>query len=403
VQPLRRAAMVAAATAIWLSAVPLSSAAAARGGTGGPPADWPTPPSVAASAVVVMDAANGQVLYADHPTRPEAPASLAKIMTFDLALKAIRDGQVTPSTRFRIGLDAWHIALNPNYSRMFLQVGTEVPVGKLLLGLMVSSGDDAAVALADGLAGSQAAFVREMNREARILGLVHTHFANASGIGAPSQRTTAIDMALLTRHVIETYPDYRRYTDVEWFTWDHIQQQNFNRLIGVDKSVTGMKSGHLGGPNFHLVATAVRGGRTLIVALFGAPSLQASADEAETLLNWAFRSFKDVPVSSRAVPRTLPMYEGARGSVRLRLSRSLASVTVPSTWTGRVRTRVSVPDYLVAPVRAGAVVGQVTVLVDHLAVAQSSVVAEQGVPRGNVVAVVFGAIGLLLHRVLSHL
>lgn len=367
------------------------------------PSDWPTPPPVASRALVVMDAKTGQILAETHPNLRVEPASLAKIMTFDLALRAMREGQLTPSTQITVGMAAWKVALNPNASRMFLQIGTKVSMKDLLIGLMVPSGDDAAVQVADSVSGSQAAFVAAMNQEARKLGLTDTHFVNPSGLGAPGEYSTALDMAVLTRHVVTTYPNFKTYTDIQWFTWDHIRQENFNRLVGVVPWVTGLKSGHLGGPDFHLVTTAQKGSRSLISVLLGAPTLETSATESESLLNWAFHNFRAAPVPVSRIPTTEAVYEGNRGQVPLALSGGSAltrQVDVPVEWgsTAPVRVQVHLARDVVAPVRQGQALGSVTVLAGQHPLETRTLVAATPVPRGSFLAVLFGRIALFIHH-----
>jgi D-alanyl-D-alanine carboxypeptidase (penicillin-binding protein 5/6) len=369
-----------------------------------PPAvGFPQPPPVDARAVVILDARTGQLLYAYHPEYRVQPASLAKIMTFDLALKAMRSGALSPHTLVTIGMDAWKIALNPQDSRMFLEVGQKVPMRDLLIGLMVPSGDDAAVAVADAVAGSQRAFVAAMNAEARRLGLTHTHFANASGLGAPGQYTTAMDMAILARHVVRTYPDYWRYTDVEYFTWNGIRQRNFNRLVGVDPTVLGLKSGHLTGPNFHLVTTARQGPLYLIGVVLGAPTLEASASESQVLLHWAFSTFRPVPVPRTALPSRAPVYAGTHGSVPLRLVGGPLPPywDLPKSWPSKVQVQVTLRENAVAPVAQGTVLGQVDVRAQGRSLAHLTLVAAQTVPRGNWLSVLWGRVLLFLHHLLG--
>lgn len=366
------------------------------------PNGWPAPPPVASRALVIMDAKTGQILAEEHPNLRVQPASLAKIMTFDLALRAIRDGQLTPQSQITVGMAAWKVALNPNASRMFLQIGTKVSMKDLLIGLMVPSGDDAAVQVADTVSGSQTAFVSAMNQEARKLGLTGTHFVNPSGLGAPGEYSTALDMANLTRHVVSTYPNFKTYTDIQWFTWDHITQQNFNRLVGVVPWVTGIKSGHLGGPDFHLVTTAQKGSRSLISVLLGAPTLNSSATESESVLNWAFRNFRSAPVPLSRIPTTEPVYEGSRGQVSLALAGGgiPGQVDVPTTWShaSPVRVQVRLTREVVAPIRQGQTLGSVTLLAGHHTLETRALVAGTAVPQGGFLAVLFGRIALFFHH-----
>ena len=357
-----------------------------------------TPPTIAAQAFELLDAKSGRVLAAYKADTRFQPASLAKMMTFDLAMQAIAAGRVTPDTPIPVGVDAWHIALNPDDSRMFLSPNVPVPLKDLLVGMMVPSGNDAALAIADYLGGSETGFVTQMNTEAKKLALANTQFENSNGLEAQGQYSTAADMAALARHIWVAYPDFKHYTDVQSFTWNKITQQNFNRLIGTDPRVTGLKSGYLSVSGYHLVTTASEGNTDLVGVVMGTQSLNSSADESEKLLNWGFGNYHDVSVDwSSGLPKAAPVWKGRTATLPLRISGN-QWVTVSG---GAAAPKGSGPSVvvqlyrpLVAPLRAGQVVGTAKVVLGGDTLATASVNAAVAVPRGNFVHVLWDSFRL---------
>ncbi len=354
-------------------------------------------PTVQARSALLMDATTGQILYARRPTARVSPGGLAAIMTFALTLKAVSRAELTPGTRITVSAAVWHVALNPADSRMFLEVGQRVPIKDLLLGLMVDGGDDAALALAEAVSGSEAAFVTAMNQEARRLGLTGTHYANPSGLADPRQYTDALDVAKLTRTVVNAYPTYSTYTNVPSFTWNGIRQTNFNPLIG-SPHITGFKAGHLGGPNWQLVTTAKEDGTTFVAVVLGAPTELASAQDTTNLLAWAKSHFTLVPIPTARLSRSLPVYEGNTGSIPIGPSRPVPpSLWVPKRSKSTVRTRTILPPHLVAPIARRTRVGSWA-----LTTAQGQtlytvpLVTKSAVSRGNFLSVLIGKIRLFL-------
>src|SRR5690348_6331766 len=205
----------------------------------------PAPFGLDAKAAIMIDARSGATLYAYNEHDKIQPASLAKLMTFYLVLKALHQGRITPDTMVTVSEKAWRLSMNSTVSRMFLQVGQRVSVNDLLFGLMVSSGNDAAVALAEYLGGSTDAFTEQMNQQAKEIGLDETHFENPDGLPVPEMYTTAFDMVKLGRAILRRFPDAVKYTSAKDFTFDKIHQPNFNALLFYDARVNGLKTGHV--------------------------------------------------------------------------------------------------------------------------------------------------------------
>ena len=370
------AAIVAMAAALALSAAPAAAARHARRAaakeTSAVPLDQihvlggrPAPFGLNAKAAMMVDARSGATLYAYNEHEKIQPASLAKLMTFYLVLKALHQGRITPDTMVTVSEKAWRLSMNSTVSRMFLQVGQRVSVNDLLFGLMVSSGNDAAVALAEYLAGSSDAFSEQMNQQAKELGLDETHFSNPDGLPVPEMYTTAFDMVKLGRAITQRFPDAFTYTSAKDFTFDKIHQPNFNALLFYDARVNGLKTGHVEEAGYHLVASAHANGMDLISAVLGTPSASARRVETEKLVDWAFRTFASVqPEWHKTLPDKMRVYGGAADAVAVAPA-EVPSVTVEHGQEGKVTLAGSFSaKYLVAPVRKGQQVGALVLMVD---------------------------------------
>lgn len=395
-RPLRRARLAAALVALLSLTRPGASTRAAA----------PSPPHLQATAAELLDEHSGRVLYALNADTPVQPASLAKIMTFYLALDAMARGQATPDTMVPVSVAVWRYSLDNDLSRMFLLPNVPVPLKDLLIGMMVPSGDDAALAVAQFLGGgAEAPFVQQMNAEARRLGLAHTRFRNSHGLGAPGQFTTAHDVALLSLDLWRRFPNFRQYTNLEYFTWDKIRQRNWNRLVGVDPRVFGLKSGHISTSGYHLVATAAQGDTNLIAVVLGTPSLQASADEDEALLQWGFAHFHDVRVNWRAALRPgARVWKGRTETLPLAVSAGRwVTLPEPAGTEPSLRVTVELRLPIVAPVARGQVVGRAEVRSGGRVVEAVPVVAAAAVPRGSLPHVLWDDLRLLLGGLVARL
>ncbi len=389
---------VPAAATTTSAAGPAAGSLAARDGI--------APPAISAASYELMDVHTGQVLASANPDAQIPPASLAKLMTFDLTLRALAEGRIHLTDTVPLGPGVRTLSTTPGLSNMSLDLppGATVSLQNLLLGTMVASGNDAALAVAEYVGGSEAAFVSMMNAEAAKLGMTRTHFVNPNGIQAPGQVTTAADMATLARHVWLTYPTmYSRFTDAEYFTWDGITFRNYNDLIGVDPTVTGMKSGYWGGVGWHLVTSAQQGNTELVGVVMGTASEIASAQLSQTLLNWGFAHFLDTQVSwTKTLPQNGLRVWGGKGP-RLALRTSAQPwVVVPSTGTTAppptLVVRPKLPPYLRAPVRAGEVVGSEQAVDAGRVVATAAVTAAEGDQQGSLPAVLWASFRLWLQH-----
>jgi serine-type D-Ala-D-Ala carboxypeptidase (penicillin-binding protein 5/6) len=333
---------------------------------------------------MMIDADTGAVLYAYNEHEKMQPASLAKIMTFYLTLDALKAGKISPTTDITISENAWRLSMNDTVSRMFLGVGQKVAVNDLLFGLMVSSGNDAAVALSEYLGGSTDGFTTMMNDKAKEIGLKETHFNNPDGLPAEGEFTTAADMVALAHSLVTHHPEALTYTSAKEFTFDKISQPNFNRLLLHDPRVNGIKTGHVDEAGYHLVASSTSNGMNLLSAVLGAPSETLRMNESEKLIDWAFRTFVSYrPDLKKAILATIPVHDGVAETVAIGPNGNAAFTL------GRgEETRVTVQfepavRYVDAPVQPGTQVGDLTVLLAGKPQATIPIVTKAGVERAG--------------------
>lgn len=358
---------------------------------------------VAAAAAVLLDVKTGQVLYAKNPDQPIAPASLAKIMTMLLALEDVDEGRVALSDTTQISQKAWELSLRGGQiSAMFIEVGAEVTLEDLLYGVGVSSGNDASVAVAEMLAGSEEAFVERMNQRAAQLGLKDTHFVDSHGL-SPDARTTAADMARLSAFFVETQHDGLIFANKLEFTYNNIPQPNRNGLLRRDNRVTGLKTGHLGVAGYHLVATAEEGDMSLVAAVLGAQSIADREEVALQLLNYGFRNFRTLyPAWGTGNQKELRVYKGTDAAVAVRPAETVV-VTVPVDDADNIILIDELPAYLEAPIEEGAPVGKLLVEAGGKTVAEFELVAAGDVPRGRFFRVILDSIRLFFSGLISQL
>jgi D-alanyl-D-alanine carboxypeptidase (penicillin-binding protein 5/6) len=356
----------------------------------------PAPFAVAGSAAELVAMRSGVVLYSFNENVRTQPASLAKMMTFYLTLEALRQGRITLDTEMPVSEAAWRLSLNDSVSRMFLQVGQKVRVRDLLYGLMVSSGNDAAVVLSEYLAGSGTAFAVEMNKKAAQLGMNDTHFTNPDGLPTPDEYTTAADMVKLGRALLETFPEALTYTSAKDFTFNTtgpqnrpvtIRQRNFNTLLFYDSRVNGIKTGHVDQAGYHLVASAHTDDLELISAVFGTSSMEKRRVETDKLLEWAFQTFVTVkPDWHKAMPSKLRVYEGDLYEVPISPAGGNAYFTVVRGKETRVKLTADIPNkWLVAPIPKGTQVGQLTVMMGDKPESSVPIVTEAEVKQGGLI------------------
>ena len=341
------------ATALAAAAPPVTTSAAASSvSTVGLLSSVPAP-AIAARAWVAIDVTSDQVLAEDRADDRVEPASLTKVMTAYLVFNALKEKRLSLGQSVAVSHKAWRTG----GSRMFIEPRKPVTVEELIRGMITQSGNDATVALAEAVAGSEDAFVALMNQEAARLGLKNTHFTNSTGLPDPQHVTTVRDLALLAKRLIQDHPDFYGYYKEREFTYNKITQPNRNRLLWVDPSVDGMKTGHTEAAGYCLIASAMRGDRRVLTVLVGAASENARTQESLKLLNWGFQNFDTVRVyeANQAVVEP-KVWKGNASKAKLG-SRSAIWVTVPRGQAGNVKSTVERTDPLVAPLQAGQQVG----------------------------------------------
>ncbi len=318
----------------------------------------PPAPAMDAGAYVLLDYQTGQVLAQKDADERLPMASLTKLMTAYIVFSALKAGQLTLNTPVPITDAAWRTG----GSRMFINPGTQIPVLDLLKGMIVESGNDATVALAQKVGGTRAGFVQMMNEYAQRLGLKSTHYEDVDGLPMPGHYTTARDLATLTRDIIQDFPQYYFIFKIKKFTWDHITQRNRVSLLWTDPSVDGLKTGHTEAAGYCLIASADRKAMRLISVVLHAPSWDARLSDSEALLNYGFNNFETEKVVTAGAPVLKPrVYESAAGYAAVGAARNLY-ITVPRSRAASLQTNAALTQtQLVAPLAAGSVVGQLTV------------------------------------------
>lgn len=317
-------------------------------------------PSLSVSAWLTLDVNSGQIIAAQNPDEKVEPASLTKLMTAYLVFDALENNRLSLDQPVHVSETAWRT----EGSRMFIKPNTQVSVDELLKGMIVQSGNDATVALAEAIAGSEAAFVALMNDEAAKQGLSDTNFENASGLPGETHLTTARDLAIMSRNLIEGFPQYLHYYSQKEYTYNDIKQNNRNRLLWTDSTVDGLKTGHTKSAGYCLVTTALRDGRRVISVVLGASSDAARSESSLKLLNWSFQNFDTIKLFDDEKPVvTARVWEGEAETVGLG---GLAPtwVTVPRGKGPDVQPVAKYTQPLIAPLTKGSLVGAVSLSLD---------------------------------------
>ena len=321
----------------------------------------PVPPALAAKSWLLLEMGSGQVLTAEKPDDRLEPASLTKLMTAYLTFKAIRQKTIGLNQPLPVSQKAW----KTGGSKMFIKVDTQVPVEDLIKGMIVQSGNDACVTLAEGIAGSEESFAQLMNREAQRLGMKSSSFRNSTGLPDPEHFTTARDLSILATALIRDFPEeYKKYYSMKEFRYNNITQPNRNRLLFIDSSVDGVKTGHTDAAGYCLISSALRDKRRLLSVVLGTASDSARATESLKLLNWGFLSYDAVPLfTANQAVSTMRVWKGSQNQVKAGFATDL-SIAVPRGYSDKVLTQFFPQGRLMAPIQAGQPLGTLKVTVD---------------------------------------
>ncbi len=343
----------------------------------------PIPPSLAAKSWLLLETGSGQILSAESPDERLEPASLTKLMTAYLTFSAMRQKTIALSQSLPVSEKAWRTG----GSKMFVRVNTQVPVEDLIKGMIVQSGNDACVTLAEGIAGSEENFAQMMNREAQRLGMKNSSFRNSTGLPDPQHYTTARDLSVLASALIHDFPEeYKKYYSMKEFRYNNITQPNRNRLLWVDPTVDGVKTGHTDAAGYCLISSAQRNKRRLLSVVLGTSSDSARASESLKLLNWGFTAYDAVKLYAANQPvSSMRVWKGAQKEAKAGFPSDLM-VAVPKGYADKVQAQFISQQPLMAPVQIGQKVGVVKVSIDGKPYGEYPVSALENVP----VAGIFG-------------
>jgi serine-type D-Ala-D-Ala carboxypeptidase (penicillin-binding protein 5/6) len=358
----------------WYSALALLALAAA-----GSLSAAPTAPTVDAVSYILIDQQSGQVLAEKDADTHVDPASLTKLMTSLVAFEALRAGTLKLDEMVTISEQAWRT----QGSRSFIDVGSQVPVEVLIQGMIVQSGNDASVALAERIAGTEEAFAGLMNDEAKRLGLTNTVFENATGMPGPNHYSSARDIALISRAIIGGFPEYYHWYSEKEFTYNGITQHNRNQLLWQDSAVDGLKTGHTDTARYCLAASAQRDGMRLISVMMGSTNAKARAAGSRELLEYGFHFFETHKLyAGGAELKRVKVYKGSAAEVGLGLDTDLY-LTIPRGRYNDLAATMDIPPQVVAPLTARATAGQVRVALDGTVLAERPLLTLSAVEPGN--------------------
>ena len=337
-------------------------------------------PVLAARAWLLVDVAMGQTLASQNAEERVEPASLTKLMTAYIVFASLREKRLSLEQIVPVSERAWRAG----GSRMFIDIKKPVTVGELIQGMIVQSGNDACIALAEVIAGSEDAFVQIMNREAKRLGMNQTQFTNSSGLPDPKHYSTARDLALLAVAIIRDFPEQYRHYSVREFRYNNITQQNRNRLLWLDPNVDGMKTGYSEAAGYCLIASSTRGSRRLLSVVLGANSESSRAQESQKLLNHGFLFFDQVRLYEKGVSvSALPVWKGSENTLKAGVSEDLR-ISVPKGMGDKLKAEMLSLQPLVAPISAGQRVGTIRVSLDGKPIGEYPAVALENMATAGI-------------------
>jgi D-alanyl-D-alanine carboxypeptidase (penicillin-binding protein 5/6) len=371
---------------LFLVAICLSQQALAN-------AQVPSPPSLAIKAYIVQDFNSGHIIAAQNAKMRVEPASLTKIMTAYLSFKALKNGHLQSNQTLPVSVKAWKV----EGSKMFIEPNKPVTVDELLHGMITVSGNDASIALAEGIASSEELFADMMNKEAQRLGMKNTHYVNATGLPDPEHYTTAEDLLKLAVTLIRDFPEqYQRLYSVKEYTYNNIKQPNRNRLLWLDPNVDGMKTGHTESAGYCLISSAKRDNTRRIAVVLGAPNDAARATESQKLLNYSFQFFDSTQVYKKGQPvNHLKVWKGSDNILDSTVAEDVY-LTLPKGTYAKVKAVISSTQPLIAPIKKGQAVGTVKFVLDGKTISQRTLVANKTVETAGILGRAWDSIKLLL-------
>ncbi|MDO9424109.1 MAG: D-alanyl-D-alanine carboxypeptidase family protein [Methylobacter sp.] len=354
----------------------------------------PAAPTIAASSHILLDYNTGKVLAENNADVKLAPASLTKIMSVYVVFREISNGHLHFDDMVTISKKAWE---TPG-SRMFVEVGKQVKIKDLLLGVIIQSGNDASVALAEHIAGNETTFADMMNQHAERLGMKNSHFEDSNGLPIDNHYTTARDLAILTQALIKEFPDYYRWFSQKEFTYNNIVQHNRNQLLSRDETVDGVKTGFTDAAGYCLVASALRNDMRLISVVMGARSPNARANENQNLLNYGFRFFESHKLyQGKTALSEARVWKGDTKNLQIGLTEDLY-VTIPRRHYDDLKAVITIDKKIVAPVKEGTKLGTVNVTLKDEVVAEKDLIALKPVEQGNIFQRLYDSAMMMLEK-----
>jgi D-alanyl-D-alanine carboxypeptidase (penicillin-binding protein 5/6) len=335
-----------------------------------------------AEHAIIYDYDSDEVLFCKDCDQPMPPSSMSKLMTVELVFQRLKDGRLKPSDTFHVSESAWRQGQKDNESKMWVAINSDVSIDDLLKGIIVASGGDACIVVAEALGSTETGFADMMNARAKELGLTHSHFVNASGLPDPGQMMSAEDLAKLSAHIIKAYPNYYNYFQIKDFTWSNIRQPNRNTLVGTG-GVDGLKTGHTEVGGYGMVVSAVRDGRRMIVVVNGMKRERDRATEARRLLDVGYREFKDYRLAENGkVVGDAQIWGGVKNTVGITVKDPLV-VMLPIEARRDMKVTLRYDGPLHAPVSAGQPIGTLTVSAPGKPDKTVPVVAAESVPSNS--------------------
>ena len=339
-----------------------------------------------ASYALLLDAETGVALFEKNADARMSPASMSKLMTVLMAFEALESGAISADEEFFVSDDAWRRGgAGSGGSTMFLKARSRVSVLDLLRGVIIQSGNDACIALAEGMAGSEPAFAEIMTERAQELGMSRSRFINSTGLPDPDHKTTARDLAILARELINNHADYYRLFSERDFTWNNIRQTNRNPLLYANIGADGLKTGHTQESGYGLVASAEQNGRRLILVINGLNSKRERAREARKLMTFGFRNFqRDLLVEAGQQVADLPVWHGDEATVKVTTKQRFDIVT-PRSGRRKMVATVTYENPVLAPIKAGDKLGKLRVTLPGLVPQEVDLVAAEDIDKGNII------------------
>ena len=339
----------------------------------------PKAPAIAAKSYILMDHNSGKIISQNNADIPMAPASITKVMTAYVVFSELEAGNITLDEKVTVSKKAW----KTQGSRMFIKVNSKVTVKELLQGMIIQSGNDASVALAEHIAGSEDTFAALMNQHAQELGMTQTNFLNSTGLPDPAHKTTAKDLAILANALIKRFPEYYKWYSTKEYEYNNIKQPNRNKLLWRDDSVDGMKTGFTEEAGYCLLSSAKRGSMRLVSVVLGTKSTNARAQETQKLLNFGFRFYEShVIYPTGKALKNIRIYKGDREQLPVGVAQDIA-VTIPRGQYKNLKPSINMATPLEAPINKGKQLGKVEIKLNGKVLISSPLIALQTIDEGS--------------------